>query len=65
MCNQRNIIPLTLQQAPKRAGDIPNNRKSQTTENSAELRRYSGYTKKESTTAVEKRLLNSESNNKR
>jgi hypothetical protein len=53
-----------MQQAHKRSGDIPNNRNSQTTENSAELRRYSGYIKKESTTAVEKRLLNLENNSK-
>jgi hypothetical protein len=53
-----------LQQEHKRSGDIPNNRNPQTTENSAELRRYSGYIKKESTTAVEKRLLNLENNNK-
>jgi hypothetical protein len=63
MCNQRNIIPPTLQQAHKRSGDIPNKRNSQTTENSAE-RRYSGYIKKESTSAVQKRLLNVENNNK-
>jgi hypothetical protein len=64
ICKQGNIIPPTLQQAHKRSGDIPNNRNSQTTENSAELRRYSGYSKRESTTAVEKQLLNLENNNK-
>jgi hypothetical protein len=64
MCNQRNIIPPTLQQAHKRSGDIPNNTTSENTENSAELRRYSGYIKKESTSAAEKQLLNLENNNK-
>jgi len=64
MCNQRNIIPPTLQQVNKRSGDIPNNRNSQNTENSAEFRRYSGYIKRESTSVVEKRLLNLENNNK-
>jgi hypothetical protein len=64
MCNQRNIIPPTLQQTHKRSGDIPNNRNSQNTENSAELRRYSGYSKKESTSVVEKQLLNLKNNNK-
>jgi len=65
MCKQRNIIPPTLQQVNKRSGDIPNNRNSQNTEeNSAEFRRYSGYIKKESTSVVEKQLLNLENNNK-
>jgi hypothetical protein len=58
MCDQRNIIPPTLQQAHKGSGDIPNNRNSQNIKNSAELRQYSGYIKKESTSAVEKQLLN-------
>jgi len=55
MCNQRNIIPPTLQQEHKRSGDIPNNSNSQNTENSAGLRRYS---------VVEKQPLNLENNNK-
>jgi hypothetical protein len=65
MCDQKNIILPTRQQAHKGSGDIPNNRNSQNTENSAELRRYSEYTKKESTSAEEKQLLNLENNNKR
>jgi hypothetical protein len=65
MCDQKNIFPPTPQQAHKRSEDIPNNRNSQNTENSAELRRYSGNIKKESTSAVEKQLLNLENNNKK
>jgi hypothetical protein len=39
----------------KRSGDMPNNRNSQNTDNSTELRRYSGYIKRESTSAMEKK----------
>jgi hypothetical protein len=61
MYNQRNIIPPTLQQTHNRSGDICNNRNSQSTDNNVELRRYSGYTKKASTGAMEKqRALNLE-----
>jgi hypothetical protein len=48
----------------KRSGDIPNNITSQNTENSAELRRYSGYNMKESTSPVKKQVLSLENENR-
>jgi hypothetical protein len=49
-CNERNIIPPTLQQAYNRSGDIASNRNSQNMDRNAD----SGYIKKDSTRAMEK-----------